>query len=240
MQGGVYDGCILTIGNYLMTFSDYFPQGQEYRFWSAEEYYNYLVDYVGHFQLEDKARFEYNTEVLSISRQGEAWQVSVKDVNGETRQTVFDRVAVCNGAHQVANVPTLPGQASSAIEICHSETYKHASKDPRFHNKRVVCVGIGETGADVAAHLAQHSKDAYLSMRRAPHVVPRNIWNLGYPGDAYSTRAMFYCNHMYISALHAFDQWTKLKTAGPKGQKFFKGGYFSSGYQNVQSLSIGT
>jgi hypothetical protein len=61
-------------------------------------------------------------------------------------------------------------------------------------------------------------------MRRTPHVVPRNVWNLGYPGDAFSSRAMFYCNHAYINFLHESDQDMKLKTGtSPTMIKLFKG-----------------
>ncbi|EDQ91383.1 uncharacterized protein MONBRDRAFT_913, partial [Monosiga brevicollis MX1] len=221
--GGVYDGCVLTIGNYVMTFSDFFEPGDKYRFWTAQEYWEYLARYIEHFGVERRSTVYYNHEVLTVARASQdTWSVTAKSAKGKVHSAVFDHVAICNGAHQVPNQPRIKGAESSPITICHSDSYKRAAGDARFEGKRVVCMGIGETGADVAAHVAQVASDAYLSMRRTPHVVPRNLWNLGFPGDASSTRAMFYCHHMWISALHSFDQWIRLVTSGPKCQAFFK------------------
>ena len=219
-KGGVYDNCTLTIGNYLMAFSDCFIPGDKYYFWKHTEYYAYLQRYVEQFQLESKAQFNYQVEVKSVERLPSGkWRV---ETSKETKE--FDCVAVCNGAHQKPNIPKLPGQEKSKIKIVHSETYKNARGDPRFEGKRVVLVGIGETGADMAYEVPEVASKAFLSMGRTPHIVPRNIWNRGFPGDAYSTRPMFYINHAYLNFLHNGDQDLKAATGNkPFFQKLFKG-----------------
>lgn len=221
-KGGVYDNTLLTISNYLMAFSDYFKIGDSSKYWHHTEYFDYLKGYVENFQLLKKARFHFNTKVASIKREGNKWAVTTEGAINGTQ--LYDAVAICSGTHQKPNIPVYPGQESSPIKIVHSESYKRARGDPRFDGKRVVCVGGGETGADVSAEIAEVASKAWISLRRTPYVVPRNIWALGNPADTYSTRAMFYVNHLYIQALHNTDLFFKYITGkSALGQKLFNG-----------------
>ena len=63
----------------------------------------------------------------------------------------------------------------------------------------------------------------FVSFRKAPFVIPRYPWNMGLPGDALSSRAMFYCHHKYIAAIHASDQSLKAATNTPLGRWLFRG-----------------
>ena len=184
-KGGVYDSTLLTISNYLMVFSDFFPKSgrtghpRNYRYWHHSEYFEYLKQYCEHFQLQQRATFYMKTLVTKLQRDAKSnkWLLSTA---GDTSGTFeFDAVAVCNGTHQIANIPNFSGQEKSPIQFCHSESYKRAKGDPRFDGKRVICVGVGETAADVAGEVADVATAAWISMRRPPHIVPRNAWNLG-------------------------------------------------------------
>lgn len=220
-KGGVYDSTMLTISNYTMAFSDFFEPKAECRYWKHFEYFEYLKKYVAHFQLATKAKFCFKTQVDSMERVDGKWKIVTSgQYPGEH---VFDAVAICSGTHQHARIPHIPGQEASSIKIYHSQEYKRAEGDPRFAGKRVVCVGVGETGADLAAEVADVASAAYVSMRKAPFVIPRYPWNIGLPGDAFSSRAMFYCNHAYITALHHGDQQLKAATCTPGFERVLKG-----------------
>ena len=170
-KGGVYEDCYLTISNYTMAFSDFFPRAfrqggtfrERARFWSHREYHAYLEAYAAHFGLFDKAEVKLScavsrVRVAGVDDAGLPSAFEVSDARGDT--ATFDRVVVCNGAHHSPRVVEFPGQAHSPIAVCHSSSYKRARGDPRFEGKRVVCVGLGETGADLAAFVADVAKDA--------------------------------------------------------------------------------
>lgn len=221
-KGGVYDSTLLTVSNYLIAFSDFFKIGEACRFWHHIDYFDYLKAYIENFKLTTRARFVFNTKVVSLRRKGEKWVVKVEGEANE--ETEFDAVAICSGTHQLANLPEYPGLKETKIHLCHSEKYKRAKGDARFDGKRVVIVGGGETGADLAAEIASVASEAWMSFRRPPYVVPRNLWNMGYPADTYSSRAMFYCNHDYISKVHTADGKLKSLTGNSAlGQSIFRG-----------------
>lgn len=225
-KGGVYDNTTLTISNYFMAFSDFPPpQGEKYKFWHHSEYYEYLQSYVKHFKLLEKAQFHFDTDVTNIQQDNGKWKVTVMS-KGDTSTYVFDAIVVASGAHQT---PALPDYLSDVKQspdsaLCvHSESYKNAKGDPRFENKKVICVGAGETGVDLAYEVSKVAKQAFISMKRPPIVIPRFAWNLGLPSDIHTSRAMLYCNHLYIKALHHFDLTLKYYTGGELAQKVFKG-----------------
>lgn len=221
-KGGVYDSTVLTISNYTMAFSDFFEANSPCRYWKHAEYFQYLHNYANHFQLFTRAAFHFNTSVDSMARTSSGkWKVVTS--GSHVGEHLFDAVAVCNGTHQHPRIPTYPGQDTSPITVVHSETYKRAKGDARFDGKKVVCVGIGETGADLASEVADVAATAFLSFRRAPFVIPRYPWNIGLPSDAFSSRAMFYCHHKYITAIHARDQALKAATDTPLGRWIFRG-----------------
>jgi dimethylaniline monooxygenase (N-oxide forming) len=236
-KGGVYDSTILTISNYFMAFSDAPPEWDEYRFWHHTDYWKYLTKYVKDNQLLEKANFQFETTVERITKNANGkWAVSTVNAQGKKTIVEYDAVAVCSGAHQIPSIPKIPGAnydtnkvSPDSILICHSETFKRAKGDPRFDGRRVVCVGAGETGVDLAHEIAGVTKQCYLSVRRTPMVIPRFVWNLeDVPSDAHTSRAMFYANHAYIESLHKVDQFLKGVTGGELCQKIF-GGFLGLG-----------
>lgn len=227
-KGGVYDSTLLTISNYTMAFSDFMEPDAKCRYWKHFEYHEYLKNYAANFQLLARAAFHFQTQVDSMERVAGSDKWKIVTSGGFKSEELFDGVAVCNGSHQFPRIPTYPGQETSSIKIYHSETYKRAEGDPRFAGKRVVCVGVGETGTDLAAEVAGVASKAFVSMRKAPFVIPREPWNLGIPGDAYSSRAMFYINHKYLDPLHGHDQKMKAATNTPRGRRIL-GGFMGLG-----------
>ena len=48
----------------------------------------------------------------------------------------------------------------------HSHNYKDPTTGYNFHDKRVVVLGIGNSGVDIANELSRCAKQVYLSTRR--------------------------------------------------------------------------
>src|SRR5688572_2034760 len=117
-----YDSTQLTISNYMMAYSSFPPPLSEQRkFWTADEYQEYLRAFAAHFDLERHVR--YQTEVVHVrkARQG-GYDVQVRAMGteGAVTELHFDAVAVCTGSARVPQYIELPGQESFKGRIQHS------------------------------------------------------------------------------------------------------------------------
>ncbi len=103
------------------------------------------------------------------------WRVSLSD--GSER--VVGHLVCANGSQWVPNVPEIPG--TFAGEIRHSRDHWSAE---RFRGRRVLVVGGGNTGVDLACEAARTADAAAWSIRRGYHVVPKHV--LGRPADVFA------------------------------------------------------
>lgn len=198
--GVAYDSMYLTVSQYHMAFSCFPPpQDQERRYWKREEYASYLNDFGNHFGLFPHIRF--NTDVLGIQIESpEKYRVTTKDKDsGAVTEQEFDAIAVCSGAHAVhiPRIPKFEGAESFRGEIVHSATYR--SPEP-FRGKNVVCVGFGETGADVTYQIAEVANSCWLTFRRYPSVLKR--WYGEHTNDAYATRLQGWLPRFALNEIH--------------------------------------
>ena len=83
-------------------------------------------------------------------------------VGGEAAPRLVDAVCVCSGLHEVPYVPAIPGLDWFEGTVLHSSEYKDKSL---FAGKRVLVVGCGETGMDLAYRAVQVASQAALSIR---------------------------------------------------------------------------
>ena len=187
-KAGVYDSTLLTISNYMMAFSSFPPKESERRFWTGIEYEKYLSDFVKTFDLERHIHF--GSEVLNVKlEEAGKYKVSVKNLlNEELVEQEFDAIAVCSGTHRVPNYIEIKGQENFAGEIYHSAFYKNAEI---FRGKKVLCVGLGETGADIAHEIACVSDKCVLSVRHLQPVVERFPFGKPHPNDTYTSNCLY-------------------------------------------------
>ena len=83
-----------------------------------------------------------------------AWTV-LDHKSGEESTETFDAVMVCTGHHAEKRVPSFPGLADFKGEVLHSHDYREPS---RFTGKRVVVIGIGNSGGDMAVELSRQGQ----------------------------------------------------------------------------------
>jgi dimethylaniline monooxygenase (N-oxide forming) len=191
--GSAYDVMYLTTSQYFMAFSSFPPPlGQKPRHWSRREYAEYLHDFSLEFQLMNHVRF--GTEVVTVRhvRDGTSVKFHVEhrdSKTGTSTVSVFDAIAVCTGPHAVTRprIPSFPGAAAFRGKIEHATAYK--SPEP-YRGKHVVCVGFGETAADITGQVADVAASCWVSFRRYPAVVKRCIEKGArrYPNDAVLAR----------------------------------------------------
>eukprot|EP00928_Gymnodinium_smaydae_P080300 TRINITY_DN6401_c0_g1_i1.p1 TRINITY_DN6401_c0_g1~~TRINITY_DN6401_c0_g1_i1.p1 ORF type:complete len:625 (+),score=84.98 TRINITY_DN6401_c0_g1_i1:136-2010(+) len=162
----LYDGLHLTTSNFFSAFSDFPPEDDEVKYWSAREYGEYLIRYAEHFGLMAKIRL--NTRVIhaKLGEQGE-WQVTFQSADGRTEVRMFDAMVVGTGTNQEPQSPKFEGFTG---EFLHSADYKNAEP---FAGKRVLAIGTGESGSDVASSLAAKAASVTVWARRPPLLAPR-------------------------------------------------------------------
>jgi len=145
------------------------------------------VDYPGHRVLHEyfrsyaerfdlAAHFRFDTRVTDLKRQDDGrWMLRAEGPAGET-STLYDGVVIANGTLAEPNVPTFAGTFSG--EIMHTSAYKKASQ---LDGKRVLIVGAGNSGCDIAVDAVHHAAAVDMSVRRGYYFVPRYV--LGRPTD---------------------------------------------------------
>ncbi|XP_063796317.1 flavin-containing monooxygenase 5-like isoform X2 [Pseudophryne corroboree] len=129
--------------------------------------------------------WRYNTTVCSIKKSENfsttgQW-IIITEKEGKQDTSIFDAVMMCTGHHTFPNLPlsSFPGIEKFKGQYMHSRDYK-APDD--FRNKRVVVIGIGNSGGDIAVELSRTAQQVYLSTRRGAWITNRVSSN-GYPVD---------------------------------------------------------
>ena len=135
--------------------------------WHIKEYF---TSYARHFGLTDRITFNADVVRCEPIEGSTDWRVRVLDRITATETTYrFAGIVVANGH---------PGQADYTGEIIHSADYKGADV---VRGRRVVVVGAGNTGCDVAVESAQNAARTWHSTRRGYYYNPK--YALGKPTD---------------------------------------------------------
>ena len=123
--------------------------------------------------------FSFGCEVLStepMGPDGEGWTVRWRDAEGREHSADFAGVLIANGTLSEPNIPQFEGDFEG--ELIHASQYR----DPKqFGGKRVLIVGAGNSGCDIAVDAIHHGKSCDLSMRRGYYFVPKYVF--GKPAD---------------------------------------------------------
>lgn len=165
----IYD-CCRTIGcKHTMSFRDFPVPDEMEEYPTHRDYFAYLRDYAEHFELLGDVTL--GTEVTSVERESEtSWRVVL--AGGEIRS--YDHVVVTTGQFEHPFTPDYEGHFSGTA--IHSAHYRTAEP---FQEKRVLVVGMGNSGVDIACDVARVAETAWLSTRTSAHIIPKFI--LGRP-----------------------------------------------------------
>jgi len=143
----------------------------EYGRWVArDDFAKYQQDYVKHHQLE----VELGTAVERVDRIDNKWRV-------KTSKGTFDAqyVVVGAGYNNVAYLPTWPGSDTFKGELVHSQKYRSGAA---YKGKKVVVVGTGNSGAEIATDLAEQGAEVWWSFRTPPTILRRALLGIATQG----------------------------------------------------------
>ena len=132
---------------------------------------SYLTSFADAYGLTD--RIEFGTGVRSVGKNADGtWTVTRAD----GQASVHRQVVVCTGAQWHPNIPELPGDFTG--EVRHTVTYRSSEE---LRGKRVLVVGAGNSGLDIACDAARSADHAAISMRRGYWFIPKHLF--GRPVD---------------------------------------------------------
>ncbi|MCL4145930.1 UNVERIFIED_CONTAM: hypothetical protein GTU68_063453 [Idotea baltica] len=143
---------------------------------SHHEMKRYFKDFAAHFDLT--RHYHFGAEVLScepLGQSGDGWRVTWRDDAGE-HSGEFSGVLIANGTLSTPNMPRFKGDFDG--ELIHSSQYRYASQ---FDGQRVLIIGAGNSGCDIAVDAIHHGASCDLSMRRGYYFVPKYVF--GKPAD---------------------------------------------------------
>lgn len=147
-----------------------FPMPEDYPDYpSRQQILDYTRSFAQTFGLYEKIHF--NTEVCNVEREGD-WLVEFD--TGEQRR--YRAVICATGTNWHPRLPRHPGTFQG--DIRHSVSFKHPDE---FRGKRVLIIGLGNSGADIACDAATNADAAFISVRRGYHFIPKHIF--GVPAD---------------------------------------------------------
>lgn len=129
---------------------------------TRDDFLDYLGRYVSAFGLD----VETGTDVMRVER-NDCWRVTAGTETIEARAVV-----VATGIISEPVVPDIAGREVFEGRVLHSVAYLRAAP---FIGRRVLIVGVGNSGGEVAAELARAGVDTTIAVRSGANVVPLTI-----------------------------------------------------------------
>lgn len=143
------------------------PMPRDYpRYPSRAQVVAYLETYAERFGLQP----QFGSTARAIRRADGAWHVDTG-----TRMWSAPVVVIATGWADFPHVPSWPGQADYTGEVIHSSAYRHAGP---YAGKRVLVVGFGNSGGEIALDLAEAGVDVSLAVRSPVCILPRELLGL--------------------------------------------------------------
>lgn len=191
-RASIYKSVIINTSKEMMCFSDYPIPDHFPNFMHNSQVLEYFRMYAKEFDLLKYIQFK--TTVCSVKKRPDfstsgQWEV-VTECEGKKHADVFDAVMVCTGHHTDAHLPleSFPGIEKFKGKYFHSRDYKNPVE---FTGKRVIIIGIGNSGGDLAVEISHTAKQVFLSTRRGAWILNR-VGKNGYPIDVlHSTRLSY-------------------------------------------------
>ena len=129
----------------------------------------YLNEYARHFGLQ----LVMGTTARRIAPEAARPGWTIETTNGRTWRSRV--VVIATGQYRHPVVPPWPGREGYAGQLTHSAAYANAAP---YARQRVLVVGAGNSGAEIATDLSASATQVQLSVRTPPPVVPRDPFGL--------------------------------------------------------------
>ncbi len=178
-QNSIYKSLCINTSKEMMAYSDY-PMPKDYPDYPDHtQIFDYFTSYVHHFGFRPKIQFK--TSVTHVEKKGDKYLVTT----GNNAAREYDALVVCNGHHWNPRYAGFSGSFDG--ETLHAHDYKTPNQ---FKDKRVLIIGIGNSGVDIASELTTFAKKVVLSTRSGAYIIPKYLF--GIPTDHISKPPLAY------------------------------------------------
>lgn len=170
-----YDALHLITSRDMTHFED-FPMPAHYpHFPRRDQVRDYIESYARHHGHHDLINFE--TEIVSVTpvptSSGPVGSAGWQVLSSRGDEGVFDGVLVANGHLWSPRVPEVPG--TFAGRQLHSSEYRNVGD---LAGSRVLVVGAGNSGCDLAVDVAQHRLDVDIVVRKGVFFQPKTYFGV--------------------------------------------------------------
>jgi cation diffusion facilitator CzcD-associated flavoprotein CzcO len=134
------------------------------RWVTRDDYIDYLEQFAHHHHLD----IRFGVHVQRLDRTPGGWQLTTSAGDWDT-----DQVVIATGYDRVPWLPDWPGQAEFPHPVIHVAELRRAAD---LAGLRVLLVGAGNSGVEIAGHLVDTGVDAlWVSVRTPPNILPRQL-----------------------------------------------------------------
>jgi hypothetical protein len=144
---------------------------------SHREMRQYFNDYADTFDL--RRHYRFGTTVVKAEPSGDheaTWKITVEGPEGKRSTDTYRGLIIANGILSEPSIPEFEGEFNG--EVMHTSLYK---RPDMFRDKRVLVVGAGNSGCDIAVDAVHFAKKVDMSLRSGYWFFPKYI--LGRPSD---------------------------------------------------------
>ena len=175
----VYESAHLISSKRMTEFTEFPMDDSVADYPSHRELLNYFRAFADHFDL--RRHFRFGVRVRKVEPMSDTadtlWRVTIETADGQLESAVYKGVVVANGTLSEPNMPQFEGHFDG--ELLHTSAYKSADL---FKGKRVLIVGAGNSGCDIAVDAVHHAQSIDISVRRGYYFVPKYVF--GKPADS--------------------------------------------------------
>ncbi|XP_024982107.1 probable indole-3-pyruvate monooxygenase YUCCA10 [Cynara cardunculus var. scolymus] len=146
-----------------------------------KDFLKYLDDYASHFKINPM--FHNFVKFAKYDEDRKKWKVEAEIVGGRSaeeeggvRWYEGKFLVVATGETSDVFIPAVDGLSEFKGEVIHSTEYKSGE---RFENKKVLVVGAGNSGMEIAFDLSNHGAKTSIVVRSPMHILSRWSTNLG-------------------------------------------------------------
>ncbi len=175
----VYESAHLISSKRMTEFTE-FPMAESVADYpSHRDLLDYFKAFADHFGLREHYRF--GVRVRRVEPVSDApdtlWRVTIETADGQLETAEYKGVIAANGTLAEPNMPSFEGHFDG--ELLHTSAYKSAEI---FKGKRVLIVGAGNSGCDIAVDAVHYARSTDISVRRGYYFVPKYVF--GKPADS--------------------------------------------------------
>lgn len=164
-QSTVYESAHLISSKRMTEFAEFPMRDEVAPYPRHDELKRYFTEFAEHFGLGE--HYEFSTRVLRVEKVEGGWDVTTEGA-GQRQTRRFAGVLIATGTLHHPFQPALPGDFAGTV--MHSAQYKSLEQ---LRGQRVLVVGCGNSGADIAVDAVRAAASVDLSVRRGYWFLPK-------------------------------------------------------------------